>query len=358
MISTDSLNIKWITKVAKANRNADKILVEKVIRALYLLELLQRSGLNFIFKGGTALFLMMKEARRLSIDIDIIVPGNKDITKLLEWVIDESDFLAFEENERSVNSGINKAHYKFFYKPVTNTRAEREYILLDVLYERSPYGKYTVDHSIQSPFLITNEKYEKVIVPSFEAILGDKLTAYAPNTTGVPYGKGKEIEIIKQLYDVGNLFDHITEIESVSTVFETISTAELGYRALKLKVADVLDDIWETSLLITTRGKEGKGDFPELQRGIRNIRNFIFSERFHLDSAMVTAAKAAYLASLVQAGERKIERQLIKNEKGFNFANLSISVTIFGRFNLIVLDPIFPHSSVAYITIFDPFTGT
>lgn len=308
MISTDSLNIEWIEKVAKANRNADKILVEKVIRALYLLELLLRSGLNFVFKGGTALFLMMREARRLSIDIDIIVLGKKNIDKILKWVIDESDFLNYEENERSANSGIDKAHYKFFYKPVTNTRADQEYILLDILYEDSPYGKHIIKHAIQSPFLLTDAKHEEVTMPSFEAILGDKLTAYAPNTTGVPYRKGKEIEIIKQLYDVGNLFDQISEIEAVSTVFETIATTELGYRALKLNTSDILDDIWETSLLITTRGKDGKGDFSELQRGIQNIRNFIFSERFHLESAIVTAAKAAYLASLIQSGERKIER--------------------------------------------------
>jgi hypothetical protein len=40
-----------------------------------------------------------------------------------------------------------------------------------------------------------------------EAIAGDKLTAFAPTTTGIHYGQDKALEIIKQLFDVGILFD-------------------------------------------------------------------------------------------------------------------------------------------------------
>jgi hypothetical protein len=36
-----------------------------------------------------------------------------------------------------------------------------------------------------------------VTVPTVDWLLGDKLTAFAPNTTGIPYKVGKETEIIK-----------------------------------------------------------------------------------------------------------------------------------------------------------------
>jgi hypothetical protein len=49
----------------------------------------------------------------------------------------------------------------------------------------------------------------------YNSILGDKLTAFAPNTTGIPYKKGKHIEIIKQLHDVSKLIDNITDISTV-----------------------------------------------------------------------------------------------------------------------------------------------
>lgn len=45
MINKEKFTLDWITGVSKGNRNADKILVEKVIRALSLLE----GWLNKIF---------------------------------------------------------------------------------------------------------------------------------------------------------------------------------------------------------------------------------------------------------------------------------------------------------------------
>ena len=309
MINVESLTAAWIEKVANANRNADKILVEKVIRALYLLELLYHSGLPFLFKGGTSLMLLTESARRLSIDIDIIVPEKPgDIHSFLSFVIEQSDFIRFEENVRGSDADIDKAHYKFYYQPVVSSRAKEEYILLDILFEQSPYATHIAPYPIRSTFLLTEEKLTKVSVPLPEAILGDKLTAYAPNTTGIPYGKNKEIEIIKQLYDIGNLFDQITELPPVYEVFQTIATLELKYRKLAVSPQAVLEDIWETSLCIATRGKDGIGNFVELQKGMKNIRTFIFSESFHLEAAMLPTAKAAYLSALLQKEAKAFKR--------------------------------------------------
>ncbi len=87
MIDKGTLTQQWIDKVSKSNRNADKILVEKVIRALLMLEGLSNVGLPFIFKGGTALMLLMNSAKRLSIDIDIIIAkAPKDLEDMMQEV--------------------------------------------------------------------------------------------------------------------------------------------------------------------------------------------------------------------------------------------------------------------------------
>lgn len=52
--------------------NMDPLLLEKLLRALYLLEMLRSEGVEFIFKGGTALVLILSRPRRLSIDLDIL----------------------------------------------------------------------------------------------------------------------------------------------------------------------------------------------------------------------------------------------------------------------------------------------
>lgn len=83
MIKPSSFTHDWICKVSKENK-ADRILVEKAIRALALLEDLTNSSLPFVFKGGTALMLMFQKPHRLSIDIDIIVsPRYNDIDAIL-----------------------------------------------------------------------------------------------------------------------------------------------------------------------------------------------------------------------------------------------------------------------------------
>jgi len=311
MIHKDSLKEKWIIDVAKQHKS-DPILVEKVVRALALLEHLQNSKLEFIFKGGTALMLLLKESKRFSIDIDIIVSKKPDnMAEILDTVLESSDFLEYNIDERQSKSNIEKEHYKFYYTPVTNARAEKEYILLDVLYEESHYGEYTNDIEIKSPFIKSEGENVKVTVPIPEAILGDKLTAFAPNTTGVPYGREKEVEIIKQLFDVGHLFDMVKDITIVSEVFKQFAQTELAYRELKdLNKDDVLNDIFQTTLLMCTRGKSGKGDYNELQKGVQNIKNYIFSETFHIERAMVPAAKAAYIVTMLQTDTAKIEHFL------------------------------------------------
>jgi predicted nucleotidyltransferase component of viral defense system len=91
MIDLEPITSEWINKVSKGNRNADKILVKKVIRALLLVEGLAKQKLQFVFKGGTSLMLLMNSTKRLSIDINIILPNS---TSNLDEILDKAVFSA------------------------------------------------------------------------------------------------------------------------------------------------------------------------------------------------------------------------------------------------------------------------
>lgn len=94
MISKNEISIEWLNQVSKQHRNADKILVEKVIRALLLLEGLAKQNLSFVFKGGTALMLHFNSTKRLSIDIDIILPSEPtNLESILDTIVQEQEFL-------------------------------------------------------------------------------------------------------------------------------------------------------------------------------------------------------------------------------------------------------------------------
>lgn len=310
MISNKTLQLDWINSVSKKNRKADKILVEKVIRALLLLEGLAESGLDFIFKGGTALMLLQESTRRLSIDIDILIPDKIDPEPQFEKFLENKKFTRLELQNRTKNSSIKKAHYKFYYQPAYKTVQTEEYVLLDILFEKPNYQK-TVPIEIDSSFVQQEGQAVKINVPSFEDMLGDKLTAFAPNTTGIPYernGYSKAMEIIKQLYDIGNLFDAVENLEIIRDTFNQFAITELAYRNLKLNQGIVLEDIYETALCISTRGLEGKGDFTALQNGISQIRAFIFSETFQIEKAIIYAAKAAYMTKLIEFKKNKLGR--------------------------------------------------
>jgi hypothetical protein len=302
MIGQESITKEWSEKVAKTSK-ADKILVEKVIRALMLLEGLSESGLDYIFKGGTALMLLFDSGKRLSIDIDIIVPEKaKDLTGTLKKVCDEKGFTGFEKQERIAGTNIDKEHYKFMFVSALNS--QESHILLDVLKEDIHY-RDIIELPVDSIFVNQENKPVMVRLPDYNNILGDKLTAFAPNTTGIPYRKGSKemgMEIIKQMYDIGCLCDRVDNPEVVSTVFHSFAGTELLYRENKCSVEDVLDNIIETSLSVCLRQSLGKADFNILSKGIVQVKPFIFSESFHLEKAITYAAKAAYIASVIKYG--------------------------------------------------------
>ena len=317
MINLNKISSEWLDQVSKKNRKADKILAEKVIRALLLLEGLVKQKLSFVFKGGTALMLHFNSTKRLSIDIDIILPKdsdsyrNKDLQSILDAIIKEQGFLRKELQHRNTSSKIKKEHYKFFYTPLHKTNKDVEYVLLDILFEEINYINL-ISLPIQSDFVPLIDKSLRVNVPSLEDILGDKLTAFAPNTTGIPYFKKDDsmsMEIIKQLYDIGNLFDTVTDLDTIKTTFYRFAKTEIDYRNSEgINENDVLEDIYQTALCIVSRGTDGKGNFEELQNGIRRISSFIFSESYQIEKAIAHASKAAYLSALIQLNAKSIAK--------------------------------------------------
>ncbi len=312
MINQKEISKEWLYQISKQHRNADKILVEKVIRALLLLEGLVKQPLQFVFKGGTALMLLLNSTKRLSIDIDIILPQEpENLEELLSAIVKEQGFLKWELQHRNTQFEIKKEHYKFFYRPLHKTNKVEEYVLLDVLFEEVNYSKI-ISKPIQSDFIPIVGEPLNVNVPSLEDILGDKLTAYAPNTTGIPYFKKEDsmsMEIIKQLYDIGNLFDLVSDIETIKTTFYRFAKTEIAYRnSNDITENDVLEDIYQTSLCLVTRGADHKGNFVELQNGIQRISGFIFSESYHIEKAITHASKAAYLSALIKHNASKVEK--------------------------------------------------
>lgn len=154
--------------------------------------------------------------------------------------------------------------------------------------------------------------WQPVIVrtPDINSITGDKLTAFAPNTTGVPFNMEKEKEIMKQLFDVGCLFHLLTDMEVFKKSFTESAKGEIEYRTERKieSVKQVLRDTIETALLIARndilKTEDEKTKYGEIKKGINQFRHFVFLGRFGILEAQVASAKAAYLAAIILADHK------------------------------------------------------
>ena len=91
MIKKHCFTDEWLEgfKKQKDHKRMDKIILEKMIYALHLLERLKSNGLDFVFKGGTSLVLLLETGNRFSIDIDIISKTDrKELEDILQQVVD------------------------------------------------------------------------------------------------------------------------------------------------------------------------------------------------------------------------------------------------------------------------------
>jgi len=342
MIKEHCFTDEWLEKFKKQkdHRRIDKIILEKMIYALHLLERLKSNGLNFVFKGGTSLVLLLEEGNRFSIDIDIICKTDrKELESILKDVIDSSNFTAFELDEhRSYKSGVPKAHYKFSFDSTTKGKYPGT-ILLDVLIEDSIYPDL-----IEKPIVtkwVETDRETLVTLPSIDSITGDKLTAFAPNTIGIPYFKGKDkqpfsMEICKQLYDLSMLFENIQNMERVAASFQVFAEREIAYRKksnpkIELTPEMALRDTIATCIILTKRSRGNDDEiekFKELQRGITAFgTGFLMAGHFRIDDAVPASARIAYLAAKILVNDlspiRYYEGQDIKDltieEQDWNF---------------------------------------
>lgn len=297
MLTRDNFTEERIRELQNSSKR-DPALIERTIYALGLLEAIARVGMPFVFRGGTCLMLLLKHPQRLSTDIDIIVEPGTDVEDYIEKASKIFPFVRYEEQIRKGKNSIEKRHFKFTYDSPVN--GKEFYILLDVLYEDNNYER-VVECEIKNELLITEPEMLKVKVPSIECILGDKLTAFAPHTTGIPLREGKDMEVMKQLYDVSTLVDEFENFEEVKKTYQKVVQSEIAYRGIDVSWKECLQDTFEASLCIASRGKYNAKEYPLYVEGIRNLRGHIYSENYSPEIAVTRAVKTAYIAVCLMA---------------------------------------------------------
>lgn len=331
MITRDNFTEAHIRELQQTSHR-DPVLLERTVYAFGLLEALVRVGLPFIFKGGTCLMLLMDVPRRLSTDIDIVVAPDMDLDAYLEKASVIFPFQKVDEQKRIGKNNIVKRHFKFTYDSPINNKPF--YILLDVLFEENLYSE-TVKKEIRNDLLLTEPEYLMVEMPSSDCILADKLTAFAPHTIGIPLNTGKDMEVMKQLYDVLSLLDIFTGCDKVLPTYKSIAQAEIAYRGIDVTPEDCLWDTYNSAFCIASRGKVESAEYPLYLKGVRDLRGHIYAENYSPEIAAVRAVKVMYAAMCLLTGNeyKRVSDEKLWRDKKITHASLS-SLNYLRKINL------------------------
>ena len=317
MILKETFSINHINEI-KENKKVDVNLLERSIYAFGLLEALSKVGMPFIFKGGTCLMLLLENPRRLSTDIDIIVEPGTNVENFIESASVIFPFKKVEKQNCKGKNNIEKVHYKFIYdSPLQN---KEFYILLDILFEKNHYQRLT-EKPISSEILITDKSDILVKVPTADCILGDKLTAFAPHTIGIRFGEDKNLEIIKQMFDIACLAEISENFEDTISTYYATSSSEIEYRGISITSEYALIDTIESAACIAGRGKYGT-EYERYSAVMRNLTNHIYQGKFSGEIAAVLACTVMYMAVCVL---KKQPPKKITDYKSYLTENISNS---------------------------------
>lgn len=325
MLDRKIFELEYIQELQK-RYGRDPLLLERALFAFGLLEALERVGMPFIFKGGTSLLLLLKKPMRLSTDIDIIVEPGTDVDYFINEANKLFPFNSSEEQIRVGKNNIEKRHFKFYYD--SPLKATDFHVFLDILFEKNNYSK-TEEREINNALLEVMAPQVLVKVPSLNCILGDKLTAFAPHTTGV--GFEKSLEVIKQLFDVAILIDEMTDFDEVKQTYKKIAKAEIEYRGLEVSQGEVLLDTIQACSCVIGRGSILSEEYALYLSGISRITNHIFNVRYSGELAALDACKVMCLAACILTDQQK----MIKIDNPEIYIDEKISVKEYSKLSYI-----------------------
>ena len=319
MIHSKSLTYGHLNATARRLKMRDTQLLSRMVHALYLVEQLAVYGLSFMFKGGTCLSLLVNRIDRLSIDVDIEVSqavSLEAIDSVLTSICHSGTVFTDWELQNRQNDRNESRHYKVFYLPILAvSHSNQEHILLDVVWTTSEHP-CTVEHELIHDALLIDGPPVRIVTPTIEGLLGDKLTACAPLTVGVPItmrsrtGMGrthnKHLEMIKQLFDVNVLIPRAVDWESVRRAYARTLDVQRQVFGQDYSNEQVTHDLCRRALAMFNVLSTSYP--PDLEfahsPGHKSLRNYLVAPGdFLFEHVKMAALRAAYVAHCMQTGE-------------------------------------------------------
>ncbi len=297
--------------IEKNSRIASPELAELAVHSLELVAELVKENLNFRFKGGNSLLVLLEEPKRFSIDADISTDETKEkIDACLENAVKKYGvFTKWQRRQHKTKPWLPMVSYEIFFNSVITNK--ESFVMLDAVLHNSKYK--TVKRKVVCKDLYQSDAVCEV--PSVGSLLGDKILTLGPKTLGIPLGKGKEAQRLKHVHDVALLFTkepHLDEIrESVKLCIEQEN--EIQQTSISLK--QVLEDTISFCKLPVSFSKQPKEDggneyLKEIIKGMETFADFLLSNKYSWGQLQLDTSVVALC--LVAVFDNKISNSMFK----------------------------------------------
>jgi hypothetical protein len=217
-------------------------LSELVVYCLELVSQLSYHGLEYRFKGGNSLLVLLENPQRFSIDVDIATTVSKDeMTAVVAKIVEDCElFTRFESRAPKTKPWLPLISYKIYFDSHYQ-KPEEAYVMLDAVLEEPPYPG--IKKRIRCLDLYESNMF--VEVPTVSGLIGDKLLTIGPSTLGIPLGKGKEAHRLKHIFDIALLAGEGYEIQEVLKSVQGCMQQENEIQKTGFSLSAVLEDTRE-----------------------------------------------------------------------------------------------------------------
>ncbi|HEX2957752.1 MAG TPA: nucleotidyl transferase AbiEii/AbiGii toxin family protein [Chitinispirillaceae bacterium] len=182
--------------------NTSKIITEQALHCLECVAQLNESGLQFIFKGGNALLLMLENPERFSTDVDI---STDESTEAIEQHLNKITgfqrvFKKWEKRHYKIKSSIPAISYNLYFTSLFSP-SQTNSISIDIQLKKNCYK--TEIRQINCGRLFISSVNTEIPLPS--SIIGEKLLALGPFTMGIPLSRSSNSLRLKHIFDISRL---------------------------------------------------------------------------------------------------------------------------------------------------------
>ncbi|MGV9103459.1 MAG: nucleotidyl transferase AbiEii/AbiGii toxin family protein [Candidatus Thorarchaeota archaeon] len=310
--SSETFDAKRIHEFVSQGIVANLSNLEKAIFCLEYVGQLQKEGLDFVFKGGSAVQVVSGDRwNRISVDIDVCADIQKEELESIMRNIHEKfskKAFGYTQRNRQIGGAIPFHLYRIETPPVTE---DTRFILLDAMGARP---KFATQKTPLTSFFFKSA--EKVTTPTVGSLLGDKLTTIGPTSIGRHLVDSRNgLEYAKHLFDIGGLQQisfNITQCRAAYTeAMETQSKIRGKKYAAEECFADMLFTCQVASLpqrageqaireLHNSKAIRAASEFRILQDGLRRFRPFLIqTTSYTWDDLRNNAARAALVAKIL-----------------------------------------------------------